>query len=178
MVWGFLNLKDWHPRLGCRSGKPDVLAECIKEQCHWTLFCHTSGGTQRIHWVNVILRKWWRNKIGLSLTHRSIDGRSGFCRCWKPYSADAGVPWPQTGVWNIHQGEGGWKYSNRLMDKEGQTVVFLLTTKLDAAASKRFFDKPCAAIVNLSLSLMWWLGKSAQFKGLAYLLIRSMRFCG
>ena len=37
--------------------------------------------------------------------------------------------------------KGVWKYLYRAVDKEGQTVDFLLTAKRDKAAAKRFFDK-------------------------------------
>jgi transposase-like protein len=37
--------------------------------------------------------------------------------------------------------KGTWKYLYRVVDKEGQTVDFLLTAKRDAAAARRFFDK-------------------------------------
>jgi putative transposase len=37
--------------------------------------------------------------------------------------------------------KGVWKYLYRAVDKEGQTVDFLLTAKRDTAAAKRFFDK-------------------------------------
>ena len=37
--------------------------------------------------------------------------------------------------------KGAWKYLYRAVDKEGQTVDFLLTTKRDKAAALRFFDK-------------------------------------
>ena len=37
--------------------------------------------------------------------------------------------------------KGVWKYLYRVLDKEGQTVDFLLTAKRDKAAAKRFFDK-------------------------------------
>ena len=37
--------------------------------------------------------------------------------------------------------KGAWKYLYRAVDKEGQTIDFLLTTKRDKAAALRFFDK-------------------------------------
>ena len=41
--------------------------------------------------------------------------------------------------------KGVWKSLYRAVDKEGQTIEFLLTAKRDAAAAKRFFDKAIAA---------------------------------
>ena len=37
--------------------------------------------------------------------------------------------------------KGAWKYLYRAVDKEGQTIDFLLTTKRDKAAALRFFDR-------------------------------------
>jgi hypothetical protein len=37
--------------------------------------------------------------------------------------------------------KGVWKYLYRAVDKEGQTVDFLLTAKRDASAARRFFEK-------------------------------------
>ncbi len=41
--------------------------------------------------------------------------------------------------------KGVWKYLYRAVDKQGKTVDFLLTTKRDRAAAKRFFDKSMQA---------------------------------
>jgi transposase-like protein len=41
--------------------------------------------------------------------------------------------------------KGVWKYLYRAVDKQGQTVDFLLTAKRDMAAAKRFFDKAMGA---------------------------------
>jgi putative transposase len=41
---------------------------------------------------------------------------------------------------DIHRVNGAWKYLYRAVDKQGQTVDFLLTAKRDAAA-RRFFEK-------------------------------------
>jgi len=35
---------------------------------------------------------------------------------------------------------GGWKYLCHAVDKQGQTVDFLLTARRDAAAARRFFE--------------------------------------
>jgi putative transposase len=40
---------------------------------------------------------------------------------------------------------GVWKYLYRAVDKQGKTVDFLLTTKRDIAAAKRFFGKAVQA---------------------------------
>lgn len=37
--------------------------------------------------------------------------------------------------------KGVWKYLYRTVDKEGDTVHFLLTARRDAAAARRFFHK-------------------------------------
>ena len=41
--------------------------------------------------------------------------------------------------------KGVWKYLYRAVDKEGNTVDFLLTAKRDMVAAKRFFDKAMGA---------------------------------
>ena len=35
-----------------------------------------------------------------------------------------------------------WKYLYRAVDKQGQTIDFLVTAERDAAATRRFFEKP------------------------------------
>jgi transposase-like protein len=37
--------------------------------------------------------------------------------------------------------KGAWKYLYRAVDKQGNTVDFLLTAKRDASAARRFFEK-------------------------------------
>ena len=41
--------------------------------------------------------------------------------------------------------KGVWKYLYRAVDKDGKTIDYLLTTKRDKAAAKRFFDKAMQA---------------------------------
>lgn len=41
--------------------------------------------------------------------------------------------------------KGEWKYLYRAVDEQGKTVDFLLTTKRDMSAARRFFDKAIAA---------------------------------
>src|SRR5713101_4465374 len=52
---------------------------------------------------------------------------------------------PVGGSWRMDETyikvKGIWTYLYRAVDKEGQTVDFLLTAKRDMAAAKRFFDK-------------------------------------
>ena len=52
---------------------------------------------------------------------------------------------PLGGSWHIDETyikvKGAWKYLHRAVDKESQTIDFLLTTKRDKAAALRFFDK-------------------------------------
>lgn len=56
---------------------------------------------------------------------------------------------PVGGSWRMDETyvkvNGKWKYLDRAVDKEGKTIDFLLTTKRDKAAAKRFFDKAMAA---------------------------------
>ena len=52
---------------------------------------------------------------------------------------------PVGGSWRIDETyikiKGAWKYLYRAVDKEGNTIDFLLTAKRDKAAAMRFFDK-------------------------------------
>ena len=52
---------------------------------------------------------------------------------------------PVGGSWRMDETyikiKGAWKYLYRAVDKESQTIDFLLTTKRDKAAALRFFDK-------------------------------------
>ena len=52
---------------------------------------------------------------------------------------------PVGGSWRMDETyikvKGIWKYLYRAVDKQGQTVVFLLTEKCDKAAANRFFKK-------------------------------------
>ena len=56
---------------------------------------------------------------------------------------------PVGGSWRMDETyikvKGVWKYLYRAVDKEGNTVDFLLTAKRDKAAAKRFFDKAMQA---------------------------------
>ena len=52
---------------------------------------------------------------------------------------------PVGGSWRMDETyikvKGAWKYLHRAVDKESQTIDFLLTTKRDKAAALRFFDR-------------------------------------
>ena len=52
---------------------------------------------------------------------------------------------PVGGRWRMDETyikvKGAWKYLYRAVDKEGQTIDFLLTTKRDKAIALRFFDR-------------------------------------
>jgi len=52
---------------------------------------------------------------------------------------------PVGGSWRMNETyikiKGAWKYLYRAVDKQGQTVDFLLTEKRDKAAAMRFFEK-------------------------------------
>lgn len=56
---------------------------------------------------------------------------------------------PVGGSWRMDETyikvKGAWKYLYRAVDKEGKTIDFLLTSKRDKAAAKRFFDKAMEA---------------------------------
>ena len=56
---------------------------------------------------------------------------------------------PVGGSWRMDETyikvKGVWKYLYRAVDKQGKTVDFLLTSKRDIAAAKRFFDKAMGA---------------------------------
>ena len=56
---------------------------------------------------------------------------------------------PVGGSWRMDETyikvKGVWKYLYRAVDKQGNTVDFLLTAKRDMAAAKRFFDKAMGA---------------------------------
>ena len=56
---------------------------------------------------------------------------------------------PVGGSWRMDETyikiKGAWKYLYRAVDKEGNTVDFLLTAKRDMAAARRFFDKAMQA---------------------------------
>lgn len=41
--------------------------------------------------------------------------------------------------------KGAWKYLYRAVDKDGNTIDFLLTAQRDKEAAKRFFDKALLA---------------------------------
>ena len=56
---------------------------------------------------------------------------------------------PVGGSWRMDETyikvKGVWKYLYRAVDKQGETVDFLLTAKRDMAAARRFFDKAMGA---------------------------------
>ena len=55
------------------------------------------------------------------------------------YKRPVGMSWRMDETYIKVNGQ--WKYLYRAVDKDGQTVEFLLTAKRDKAAAKRFFDK-------------------------------------
>jgi putative transposase len=75
--------------------------------------------------------------------HSSINRWAiAFCRYLKKFSASTSarlVGW-RMGETYIRVKD-VWKYLNRVVDKEGKIVDFLLTAKRDKAAANRFFEK-------------------------------------
>ncbi|MFZ6694120.1 IS6 family transposase, partial [Undibacterium sp. SXout20W] len=60
-------------------------------------------------------------------------------KIFRKYKRPVGSSWRMDETYIKINGQ--WKYLYRAVDKEGQTVDFLLTTKRDKAAAMRFFDK-------------------------------------
>jgi putative transposase len=56
---------------------------------------------------------------------------------------------PLGGNWRMDETyikvKGVWKYLYRAVDREGESVDFLLTAECDMAAARRFFDKAMGA---------------------------------
>ena len=65
-------------------------------------------------------------------TPRCISGRSRWCRCWRPYFVGESTQWASAGE---------RKYLYRTVDREGDTVDFLLTAKRNLAAVRRFLER-------------------------------------
>ena len=60
-------------------------------------------------------------------------------KTFRKYKRPVGSSWRMDETYIKINGQ--WKYFYRAVDKEGQTVDFLLTAKRDKAAAMRFFDK-------------------------------------
>src|SRR3954447_4329715 len=58
---------------------------------------------------------------------------------FRKHKHDVGISWRMDETYI--KVNGAWKYLYRAVDKQGQTVDFLLTAKRDAAAARRFFEK-------------------------------------
>jgi len=62
-----------------------------------------------------------------------------FEKRWRPYARPVGTSWRVDETYiRVH---GRWTYLYRAVDKQGQTVDFLLSEHRDIAAAKRFFTR-------------------------------------
>ena len=83
----------------------------------------------------------------MSTTLRSTAGRSGFCPCKKNLfrKHERAVGNSRCMDETYIKVKGVWKYLYRAVDKEGETVDFVLTARRDKAAAVRFFEKAMKA---------------------------------
>jgi hypothetical protein len=74
-----------------------------------------------------------------------IAGRLSGCRCWRRRSPPRVASWEELADGrNIHPVEGEWRYLHRAVDKDGNTIDFLLGSHRGKAAARRYFEKSVA----------------------------------
>ena len=86
---------------------------------------------------------------GVEVDHpRSTAGSSSTARNWRRRSTAASGPSGSVGGWMrpISRSKGEWRYLYRAVDKQGQTIDFLLTEQRDEEAALRFLTRRSAAM--------------------------------
>ena len=139
----------------------NTMSEITKTPCK-TLPAGIGRVLKRLHYpLDVILLcvRWYagvlaepaqpRRDDGPSAESRSIiractAGSSNSCRCWKRRFGGTSDRWarPAGGMDETYvKVKGQWKFLYRAVDKEGNTVDFMLRAHRDKAAARRYFEK-------------------------------------